>query len=104
MRKNATKQENHLWYDYLRMYPVRFHRQFIIWEYIADFCCPKAKIVVELDGRHHSEQAQLEYGRERDAYLRAREYEVLRFPNDEVDHQFERVCREIDKAVRRRFR
>ena len=102
MRKKATNQENHLWYDYLRAYPVRFHRQFIIWEYIADFCCPNAKLIIELDGRHHAEQGQLEYDQERDAYLRGRGYEVLRFKNEEVERRFERVCRVIDEAVKER--
>jgi len=100
MRKNATMQENHLWYDYLHTYPIRFHRQFIIWEYIADFCCPKAKIVVELDGRQHAEQCQKEYDQERDAYLRGLGFDVLRFANDEVDYQFECVCCTIDEAVK----
>ena len=99
MRKNATKQENHLWYDYLCKYPVRFFRQFIIGEYIADFCCRKAKIVVELDGYQHGNPDNVEYDKERDAYLRALGFEVLRFQNAEVDSRFHEVCAMIDHAV-----
>ena len=53
MRKNATKQENHLWYDFLRKYPVQFCRQVMIDDFIADFYCHKAKLVIELDGSQH---------------------------------------------------
>jgi len=102
LRTNATKQENHLWYDYLHSYPVRFFRQFIIGEYITDFCCRNAKVVVELDGQHHREQDQIEYDAERDAYLRGRGYEVLRFSNHEVDTQFREVCDAIDRVIRER--
>ena len=50
LRKNMTKEENHLWYDFLRDYPIRFVRQKVLGKYIADFYCAKAKIVIELDG------------------------------------------------------
>ncbi len=53
LRKNMTKQENHLWYDFLRIYPVRFQRQKTIDNYIADFYCHKAKLIIELDGSQH---------------------------------------------------
>ena len=53
LRKNMTKEENHLWYDFLREYPVRFSRQKVLGKYIADFYCAKAKLIVELDGAQH---------------------------------------------------
>ena len=53
LRKNSTKEENHLWYDFLKDYPVRFTRQKVLGKYIADFYCAKAKLVVELDGSQH---------------------------------------------------
>ena len=49
LRKNMTKEERHLWYDFLRTYPVRFSRQKILGKYIADFYCAKAKLIIELD-------------------------------------------------------
>ena len=56
LRKNMTKEENHLWYDFLRTYPVRFSRQKVLGNYIADFYCAEAKLVIELDGSgHHTE-------------------------------------------------
>ena len=48
LRKNMTREERHLWYDFLRNYPVRFSRQKVLGKYIADFYCAKAKLVVEL--------------------------------------------------------
>ena len=53
LRKNATPQESRLWYQFLRTYPVRFNRQRIIGNYIVDFYCDKAKLIVELDGSQH---------------------------------------------------
>jgi very-short-patch-repair endonuclease len=53
LRKNMTKEERHLWFDFLREFPVRFRRQEIIGSYIADFYCAKARLVVELDGSQH---------------------------------------------------
>ena len=53
LRKSLTKEERHLWYDYLSRYPVRFTRQKIIGGYIADFYCDAAKLVIELDGSQH---------------------------------------------------
>ena len=50
LRKNMTKEEKHLWYDFLRIYPVRFSRQKVLGKYIADFYCAGAKLVIELDG------------------------------------------------------
>jgi very-short-patch-repair endonuclease len=60
--------------------------------------------VVELDGHYHLEPAQKEYDAQRDAYLQARGYEVLRLANDEVDFQFERTCQIISEAVSRKLR
>lgn len=53
LRRNATEAENHLWYDFLRTYPVQFRRQFNIGDYIVDFYCDKAQLIVELDGSQH---------------------------------------------------
>ncbi|MCL2195045.1 MAG: endonuclease domain-containing protein [Oscillospiraceae bacterium] len=103
MRNNSTVQENQLWHGFLKQYPVRFFRQFIIGEYIADFCCRKAKLVVELDGSHHLSDHQREYDRIRDHYLQTRGYTVVRFSNKEIDMNFSQVCTEINRLVRERY-
>ena len=53
LRRNMTKEEKHLWYDFLKTYPVRFLRQKVIDDYIADFYCHKARLIIELDGSQH---------------------------------------------------
>lgn len=50
LRRNMTKEERHLWYDFLKSYPVRFTRQKILGNYIVDFYCASARLVIELDG------------------------------------------------------
>lgn len=63
LRKHATKEENLLWYSFLRLYKPRFRRQYVIGDYIVDFYCHKAKLVVELDGSQHGEPKAIEYDR-----------------------------------------
>ena len=53
LRKDMTREERHLWYDFLREYPIRFLRQKVIGSYVVDFYCAAAKLVVELDGSQH---------------------------------------------------
>ena len=53
LRRNMTRQEKHLWYDFLSTYDVRFQRQKAIGDFIVDFYCHKAKLVIEIDGRQH---------------------------------------------------
>ena len=100
LRKNMTKEERHLWYDFLRSYTVKFLRQKIIGKYIVDFYCAEAKLVVELDGSQHYEDKGKEYDAQRTAYLEKFGIRVLRFSNTEVIHNFSGVCQYIDIAVR----
>jgi len=100
LRKDATKQENHLWYDFLSAYPLHFYRQRAIGGYIVDFYCPKAKMVIELDGSQHLEPDAIEYDNERTKYLNAYGLQMLRFPNSMIDAEFDYVCKAIDKAIK----
>jgi len=99
LRKNMTKEERHLWYDFLRSYPVKFLRQKILGKYIVDFYCAEAKLIVELDGSQHYEDKGVEYDAERTAYLEQYGVRVLRIPNNEVSRNFSGVCEYIDIAV-----
>ena len=99
LRKEMTREERHLWYDFLRKYPVRFSRQKVLGKYIADFYCAKAKLIIELDGGQHYEEAHMERDKERTAFLETYGLRVLRIPNNEVNDNFEGVCRYIDAAV-----
>ena len=103
LRKNATPQENHLWYDFLRGYPVRFQRQKTIGSFIADFYCHAARLVIEVDGSQHYEPQGLAYDEERTAVLSEYGLEVLRFSNRDVNTNFQGVCEQIDDTVKRRL-
>lgn len=103
LRNNATPEENKLWYEFLRTYPVRFNRQRIIGNYIADFYCGKAKLIVELDGSQHYEGKGEDYDKKRTEYLEKLGLCVLRFSNLEVNKSFYEVCTVIDEAVKNRM-
>ena len=103
LRKNMTTEERHLWYDFLKTYPVQFKRQYPVGAYIVDFYCYRAKLVVELDGSQHCEPSAVEYDRKRTTYLQQQGLHVLRLSNRDVMEQFRSVCETIDTAVRDRL-
>lgn len=100
LRRNMTPWERKLWYTFLRTYPIKFYRQRIIGNYIADFYCSEAKLVIELDGGGHYQKSQREYDEFRTRVLQAKGFSVLRFSNLDVDKNFYGVCTEIDKVVK----
>ncbi len=102
LRKNQTKEENSLWFRFLRKYPVPFRRQYVIGEYIVDFFCHKARLVIELDGSGHYEPEQIEKDFARTRYLESQGLLVLRFTNIDIQKNFYSVCEEIDKQVKER--
>ena len=95
LRKNMTKEERHLWYDFLKSLPMTFHRQKVIGEYIVDFYCASAKLVIELDGSQHYERVGQEKDKQRDAFLSGLGIRVLRYSNLDVNQSFESVCEDI---------
>lgn len=99
LRKNMTPWERHLWYDYLRTYPVRFQRQKSIGKYIVDFYCAKARLVIELDGGGHYSPEQMMQDTMRTKELENENLQVLRIPNSEIDKNFEGVCAFIHECV-----
>lgn len=102
LRKNMTKEEKHLWYDFLSGYPVRFYRQKVYGKYILDFYCSKAKLVIELDGSQHGTDEGERYDEERTKYLEDYGLLVLRIPNYQIQRNFNNVCRYIDSVVEKR--
>ena len=99
LRKQMTKEERHLWYDFLKTYPVQFKRQYPIGCYFADFFCYRAKLIVELDGSQHCDPESLAYDARRTAFLEAQGYYVLRISNRDVAYQFANVCTAIHNTV-----
>lgn len=102
LRNKATPEENKLWYEFLRTYPIRFNRQRIVGNYILDFYCPKAKIAVEIDGSQHFEKKSENYDENRTRYLENLGIYVLRFANNEINESFYEVCTVIDQEIKNR--
>ena len=99
LRKNATPQENHLWYDFLSKYEIRFQRQKAIDNFIADFYCHKAKLIIEIDGSQHYEEENRRNDEIRTEILGGYDLKVIRFTNRQIDTNFRGVCEYIDAIV-----
>ncbi len=97
---HATRQENHLWYDFLSKYPVKFRRQTMIDNFIADFYCHKAKLVIELDGSQHETDQGMQKDELRTEILEDYGLRVIRIPNRCIDNEFCIVCDYIDQTVK----
>ncbi len=98
-----TKEERHLWHDFLRTYIVQFNRQKVIGNYIVDFYCDKAKLVIEIDGSQHYEDNEIIYDKDRTEYLNSLELQVLRVTNIDINKNFNGVCETIDMVVKERI-
>lgn len=99
LRRNMTKEEKHLWYDFLSTFPQKVVRQKVIGKYIADFYCASAQIVIELDGSQHYDDEGIEYDRKRTEYLNQLGIQVIRIPNNEVNGNFDGVCAYIETVL-----
>ena len=104
LRNNPTKEEKKLWYDFLSSYPIRFTRQKVLGQYIADFYCARAKLVIELDGSQHFTDEGLRYDQTRGEFLEEYGLEIVRIPNNEINDNFDGVCEFIDSAVKEAVR
>ena len=100
LRNNPTKEEKKLWYDFLSSYPIRFTRQKVLGQYIADFYCARAKLVIELDGSQHFTDEGLCYDLTRSEFLEEYGLEIVRIPNNEINDNFDGVCEFIDSVVK----
>ena len=103
LRKNMTKEERQLWYCFLSQYSVRVLRQRVLYNYIVDFYCAKAKLVIELDGEQHYDVTAKNHDIIRDAKLESYGIKVLRFSNYELQKNFRGVCETIDNEIQQRL-
>ena len=103
LRKNMTPWERKLWYCFLKDYPIRFQRQKCIDNFIADFYCFQAKLVIELDGGGHYDPESIQSDAERTRILENYGLKVIRFCNTDVDKNFYGVCTAIDAEVKQRL-
>ncbi|MCC8078999.1 MAG: endonuclease domain-containing protein [Oscillospiraceae bacterium] len=101
LRKSMTPEERHLWYDFLRTYPIKIYRQRVIDRYIVDFYCSSAKLVIEIDGSQHYTADGIEYDSIRSEVLSQYGLEVIRFSNSDINRHFRSVCEAIDIKIRR---
>ncbi|MCR4907047.1 MAG: DUF559 domain-containing protein [Clostridiales bacterium] len=99
LRKNMTPEERHLWYDFLISLSVTVRRQMVISEYIVDFCIPKYRIIIELDGKQHETPVNQHDDYVRDSFLAQQGYEILRYPNSMIRNSFRRVCEDIQTHI-----
>lgn len=99
LHRNMTPAETRLWARLRahRLEGVHFRNQHAIGKYIVDFCAPRKKLIIELDGSQHLEQEG--YDRERTEFLESKGYRVLRFWNNEVMNDIEGVIRAIMQSM-----
>lgn len=102
LRNHSTAEENKLWYEFLRTYPIQFNRQRIIGSYIVDFYCAKARLVIELDGSQHYEPDTIKSDTERTKFFEGLGLKVLRFSNLDINKNFYEVCTVIDNEIQLR--
>ena len=103
LRRNLTRPEKHLWYDFLRDYPVKIYKQRIIDNFIADFYCHSARLIIELDGSQHYTNHGKANDKARTEILERYGIRVLRFSNKDIDEKFDGVCQMIDKVINERI-
>ena len=102
LRREMTLSEQHLWFRFLRSYPVKIYKQRIIESFVVDFYCAEARLVIELDGSQHYTEQGKAYDEERSSIMEGYGVEVLRFTNLEVDREFDAVCERIDARIKQR--
>ena len=95
LRRDMTAEERHLWYDFLKSLPIPVKRQKVFGAYIVDFYIPSAKLVIELDGSQHFDDAGMAADRERDQYLSGLGLQIVRYSNSDVKDNFRGVCEDI---------
>ena len=94
-----TKEERHLWYDFLKGLPFTVHRQKVMGNYIVDFYIASANLVIELDGSQHYEEKGINKDVQREIYLEREGLRVLRYANSDVNTNFDGVCQDILKQI-----
>ena len=95
LRTHMTPEERHLWYDFLKKLPVTVKRQQVIGEYIVDFYCASAKLIIEVDGTQHYDDEGAKKDAARDSNLSNSGYTIKRYSNRDIHRNFEGVCRDI---------
>lgn len=98
-RKTMTREEKHIWYDFLRSYPLRFLRKRIIYNHIVDFYCHSAKLIIEIDESTNKTDEEKERDRIMSEYMKERGLTVLRISASDINKNFDRVCDYINQYI-----
>ena len=104
LRKDMTRQEKRLWYEFLCRYSPRFQRQKVIDTFIVDFYCADARLCIELDGDQHYTEEGLLYDAKRTRILNGYSLQVIRFSNSDINNNLAAVCMHIDNEVKKQQR
>ena len=101
LRKNSTIHERRLWnlLKNRQFYNLKFKRQQPIGDYIVDFICKEAKIIIEIDGSQHNEPDNINYDKVRTEYLKKLGYKVIRFWNNEIYENIEGVALRLKEEI-----
>ena len=99
LRRDMTKEERRLWFQFLRERPEKWNCQKVFAPYIVDFYCESAALCVEVDGSQHYEPDAIAYDQRRTKYLESLGLKVLRFTNHDIRKNLEGVCYLIDREV-----
>jgi very-short-patch-repair endonuclease len=101
LRREMTPSEKILWKQLKanRLNRLHFRRQQIVHGYLADFYCHQHELIVEVDGGIHEQQK--EYDAEREGYLRALGFRIIRFTNEEVNHDLKGVLQKIVEVCKK---
>ena len=104
LRSEMTKEEKHLWYDFLRGHSGRFQKQKILGKYIVDFYSARATLVIELDGSQHYDAESKQKDEARTKFLEGYHLKVIRIPNNAITQNFQGVCEYLDKLIEERMK
>ena len=99
LRREMTPWERKLWYCFLKNYPIRFQRQKCINNFIADFYCDKAKLVIEIDGSQHFTEEGIKQDEIRTNVIESYGLKIVRIINSQIDTNFKGVCEYIGNLV-----
>ncbi|MBQ5937034.1 MAG: phosphoribosylamine--glycine ligase [Bacteroidaceae bacterium] len=100
MRNNPTDAEAYLWKQLKAQgLGAAFKRQCVILDFIADFYCPSANLIIEVDGGYHLQEGQHKLDEEREDRLRAKGYNILRFTNEQVLFDIDNVIKDITTMI-----
>ena len=99
LRKEMTREEKHLWYDFLKKLPFTVNRQKNIGNYIVDFYISSKNTVIEIDGSQHYREENRALDELRDSDLQKLGLNVIRYNNVDINRNFDLVCKDILKKL-----